>query len=118
MCGCVRVTGVWALGIYTHYPRAAQRTARPAAGGGPRGQRGWSRSLLEAVELQRPLLANCLRALALFTWKQMPFLCQTGLIYQSTHQDLPRKWVLDFLGVQRELGGFLGLWFYWGGGSF
>ena len=77
---------------------SAERKARSAAEGVPGSQPAWSGSLSEAVEPQCPLLADSLRALALFTREQMPFLGQMGLIYQSTHQDLPQKWVWDFLG--------------------
>lgn len=73
----------------------------------PRSQPGSSGSLWAAVEPPRPLLADSSRALSCLQGRP-PFLCQAGLIYQSTHQDLPQKCVWDFLGAQRGVGGFLG----------
>lgn len=60
-------------------------------------------SLWAAVEPPCPLLADASRALSCLQGRP-PFLCQAGLVYQSTHQDLPQKYVWDFLGAQR--GGF------------
>ena len=110
VCGMVVGCGPWVSALILP-ELSAERKARSAAEGVPGSQPAWSGSLSEAVEPQCPLLADSLRALALFTREQMPFLGQMGLIYQSTQPGLTPEMGLGLPGGWRGLDGFLGLWF-------
>lgn len=84
---------------------------RPAAVSAPESQPGSSGSLWEAVELQRPLLADSSRALELFTWERPPFLRQVGLIYPP---GLAPEMCLGFPGSAKRGGWifrFIGVFF-------